>query len=157
MYDVYGIVKVEKCSNNKGLKLYLLVTSFLLYCLSVQRLGNPKMSVVYHSAPDINNNTCDTAPLDKLKYYSTNKPALPYITFICVISWFSQEQNQFLLGRQAFVWSLSRLLLVWGKCFPNIVITKMVYGKMCVPQFWTPIFIGCIYFNVVRMLYYHCI
>ena len=63
-----------------------------------------------------------------------------------VISWFSQEQNQFLLGRQAFVWSLSRLLLVWGKCFPNIIITKMVYGKMCVSQFWTPIFIdGNIY------------
>ena len=29
MYDVYGIVKVEKCSNNKGLQLYLLVMLFL--------------------------------------------------------------------------------------------------------------------------------
>ena len=26
MYDVYGIVKVERYSNNRGLQLYLLVT-----------------------------------------------------------------------------------------------------------------------------------
>ena len=48
-----------------------------------------------------------------------------------VINWFSQEQNQFLLRRQAFAWTLSRLLLVWGKCFPNIIITKMLYAKAC--------------------------
>ena len=64
MYNVYGIVKVEKCNNNKSLKLYILVTSFLLFCLSMQRLGNPKMSLVYHSALDINNNIHDTIPLD---------------------------------------------------------------------------------------------
>ena len=29
MYDVYGIVKVKKYSNNKGLQLYLSVTLFL--------------------------------------------------------------------------------------------------------------------------------
>ena len=32
-------------------------------------------------SPDINNNICDTVPLDKLKYYSANKQALPYITW----------------------------------------------------------------------------
>ena len=53
---------------------------FLLYHLSVQRLGNLKMNIVYHSAPNINKNICDTVPLDKLKYYSTNEPALLYIT-----------------------------------------------------------------------------
>ena len=32
--------------------IYTLVTSLsLLYCLSVQRLGNPKMSIVYCCAP----------------------------------------------------------------------------------------------------------
>ena len=40
---------------------------------------NLKMSIVYYSAPDINKNICDIVSLDKLKYYSTNKPALPYI------------------------------------------------------------------------------
>ena len=33
MYDVYGIVKVEMCSNNKGLQLYLLVTLFLMHLM----------------------------------------------------------------------------------------------------------------------------
>ena len=60
-----------------------------------------------------------------------------------VVSWFSHKQNQFLLRRQAFTWTLSRLHLVWGKCFPNFIIAKMLYGKMCVPQFWTPIFMIC--------------
>ena len=32
--------------------IYILVMPLsLLYCLSVQRLGNPKMSVVYHGVP----------------------------------------------------------------------------------------------------------
>ena len=56
MHDIYGIVKVEKCSNNKDSYLYLLVTLFLLYCLSVQRIGNPKTSIAYCNAPDINDN-----------------------------------------------------------------------------------------------------
>ena len=72
-----------------------------------------------------------------------------------VVSWFSQKQNQFLLRSQAFAWSLSRLLLVWGKCFPNIVITKMLYGKMCV-TFWTPIFIICIFNFGLWQGYHYC-
>ena len=32
--------------------VYILVMLLsLLYCLSVQRLGNPKMSIVHHGAP----------------------------------------------------------------------------------------------------------
>ena len=56
---------------------------------------------------------------------------------------FSQTEPIFALRRQAFTWTLSRLHLVWGKCFPNFIIAKMLYGKMCVPQFWTPIFMIC--------------
>ena len=44
--------------------MYTLVTSFLLFCLSVQRLGNLRMSIVYCSALDIINNIHDTIPLD---------------------------------------------------------------------------------------------
>ena len=62
MYDVYGIVEIEKCSDNKGLKLYPLVTSFLLFHLGVQRLGNMKLSIVHCSALDIINNLHDTIP-----------------------------------------------------------------------------------------------
>ena len=54
---------------------------FLLYCLSVQRQRNPKMSIVYCSAPNINDNKCDTVPIDKLKYYSANEPAMTYMTW----------------------------------------------------------------------------
>ena len=44
-----GIVIIRIYSCNKW--LYVLVTTLsLTYCLSVQRLVNPKMSIVYHSA-----------------------------------------------------------------------------------------------------------
>ena len=40
--------------------IYMLVMPLsLIYCLSVQRPGNPKMSIVYHGAP-IHINTYDT-------------------------------------------------------------------------------------------------
>ena len=39
------------------------------------------MSIVYCSASNIIDNICDTVPLEKLKYYSANKPALPYIAW----------------------------------------------------------------------------
>ena len=37
---------------------------FFKYHLNVWRLGNLKMSIVYCSALDINNNICDNVPLD---------------------------------------------------------------------------------------------
>ena len=49
---IYGVVIIEVHKCNK--ELYLSYTVALypsLYCLSVQRLGNPKMSVVYCGAP----------------------------------------------------------------------------------------------------------
>ena len=49
--------------------LYLRVMSFPLIHLSVQRLGNLKMSIVYHSALNIINIKCDYIPLDN----SSNK------------------------------------------------------------------------------------
>ena len=54
---------------------------FCLYHISVQRLGNPKMRIVYCSISNKINSICDTAPLDKFKYHSVNKPALLYITW----------------------------------------------------------------------------
>ena len=51
----------------------------------MQRLENPKMSVVYCSAPNKQylNNICDAIPLDNLSGISV--PALPYIT--CGLIW----------------------------------------------------------------------
>ena len=53
----------------------------LKYCLSVQKLGNPKLSIVYCSASNINNNICDTVPLDNSSNIVQIKPALQYITW----------------------------------------------------------------------------
>ena len=58
MYDVYGIVKVEKYSCNKG--KYFVSTSHIISL----RKRNPKMSIVYCSALNIINNTHDNIPLD---------------------------------------------------------------------------------------------
>ena len=73
---LYGIVIIEIYSCNKW--LYTLVVHLsLLYHLSVQRLGNPKMSIVYCGAP------LYTQP------YTPRQPyvlpiylALPYITWV---------------------------------------------------------------------------
>ena len=48
---IYGIVIIEICSYNKELYTYKVAYSFSLYCLSMQRLENPKTSIVYHGAP----------------------------------------------------------------------------------------------------------
>ena len=48
---LYGIVIIEMYSYNKELYTYKVTYSFSLYCLSMQRLENPKMSVVYCGAP----------------------------------------------------------------------------------------------------------
>ena len=48
---IYGIVIIEIYNYNKELYTYKVAYSFSLYCLSVQRLENPKTSVVYHGAP----------------------------------------------------------------------------------------------------------
>ena len=42
---------IEIYNNNKELYTYQVTYSFLLYCLSVQRLENLKMSIVYCGAP----------------------------------------------------------------------------------------------------------
>ena len=42
---------IEIYINNKELYTYKVAYSFSLYCLSVQRLENPKTSIVYCSAP----------------------------------------------------------------------------------------------------------
>ena len=60
--------------NNKELYTYIVAYSSFLYHLSMQRLENPEMSIVYGGAP-----TCNTLPLDNSKTYS--HPALPYITW----------------------------------------------------------------------------
>ena len=48
---MYGIAKIEINSCNKESYTYMvtLVSSFIP--ANTQRLGNPKMSIVYHSAP----------------------------------------------------------------------------------------------------------
>ena len=47
--------------------IYMLVVPLsLIYCLSMQRPGNPKMSVVYCGAPLYH----DPMPLDNLKTYT---------------------------------------------------------------------------------------
>ena len=51
LYIMYGIVIIKIYSCNKELYTYKIAYLSLLYCLSVQRLENPKMSIVYHSAP----------------------------------------------------------------------------------------------------------
>ena len=51
LYIIYGIVTIGICNSNKELYTYKVTHSFLLYCLSMQRLENPKMSIVYHGVP----------------------------------------------------------------------------------------------------------
>ena len=56
--------------------IYILVVPLsLLYHLSVQRLGNPKMSVVYHSVPS-DMQHCTPRQFQDLLIH----PSLPYIT-----------------------------------------------------------------------------
>ena len=83
MYFVYGIVKIEKYSCNKGENFVFMshvIPSILPKCVKTK--GNPKMSIVYCSALDMINNIHDNIPPGNLSRYSTDKPALPYIT-IC--------------------------------------------------------------------------
>ena len=78
LYILYGIVKVEAYSHNKGeYFVYIYVTFCLIYHLSEQRLGNPKTSIVYCSAPIQVKNIHDPIPLDKSKDHT----ALLYITW----------------------------------------------------------------------------
>ena len=51
MYNTYGIVKVEKYSYKKG--EYFVLISHVIFPI---KKGNPKMSVVYHGALNIDNN-----------------------------------------------------------------------------------------------------
>ena len=53
----------------------------LLYHLSMQRLGNLKVSIVYHSAPNTINNIYDTVTLDNSSIIVLVKLALPYISW----------------------------------------------------------------------------
>ena len=48
---IYGIVIAEIYSHNKELYTYKVAYLSFLYCLSMQRLDNPKTSIVYHGAP----------------------------------------------------------------------------------------------------------
>ena len=61
----YGIAEIEINSCNKESYTYkvTLVSSFIP--ANTQRLGNPKMSIVYFSAPT-HIYICDTLPLDNL-------------------------------------------------------------------------------------------
>ena len=61
----YGIAKIEINSCNKESYTYkvALVSSFIL--ANTQRLGNLKISIVYHSAPT-HIYICNTLPLDNL-------------------------------------------------------------------------------------------
>ena len=72
----YGIVIIEIYSCNKELYTYKVARFSLSYCLSMQRLENPKTSVVYHGAPIY---ICNTLPRDNPKICS--HLALPYISF----------------------------------------------------------------------------
>ena len=72
---IYGIVMIEiDNNNNKELYTCKVTYPFLIYHLSLQRLENPKMSIVYVVHPY----TYDTLPLDNSKTYS--HPSLLYIT-----------------------------------------------------------------------------
>ena len=51
LYIIYGIVIIKIYSCNKELYTDKVTYLSLLYCLSVQRLENPKTSIVYHGAP----------------------------------------------------------------------------------------------------------
>ena len=73
----YGIVIIEIYSCNKELYTYKVAWFSLLYCLSMQRLENPKTNIVYCGAPT-HTYICDTLPLDNPKIYS--HLALLYIT-----------------------------------------------------------------------------
>ena len=48
---IYGIVIIKIYSCNKELYTYKVAYLSLLYNLSMQRLENPKMSIMYCSAP----------------------------------------------------------------------------------------------------------
>ena len=74
---IYGIVIIKIYSCNKELYTFKVAWFSLLYCLRVQRLEKPKMSVVYCGAP-IYLYICDTLSLDNPKTHS--HLALPYIT-----------------------------------------------------------------------------
>ena len=51
LYIIYGIVIIKIYSCNKELYPYKVAYISLLYCLIMQRLENPKTSIVYHGAP----------------------------------------------------------------------------------------------------------
>ena len=58
MYDIYGIVKEEKYSCNKG-KYFVSISHIIL-----PNKGNLNMSIVYCGALDKINNICGTIALD---------------------------------------------------------------------------------------------
>ena len=73
---------VLKYSVNKDLLIVSIShILFPIYCLSVQILGDPKMSIVHCSAPTINNNIYDTVPLDNSSNIVQISQALLYITW----------------------------------------------------------------------------
>ena len=82
MYNLWYCNNRETYSYNKELYTYKVAYLSLLYCLSMQRLENPKTSIVYCSAPIY----MQHPTLDNSKTYS--HPALPYKTkyMLCVMS-----------------------------------------------------------------------
>ena len=61
----YGIVKIEIDSCNKESYTYKVALVSTFIPANIQRLGNPKMSIVYRSAPT-RIYICNTLPLDNL-------------------------------------------------------------------------------------------
>ena len=79
MHDVYGIVKLQKSSNNKGfiiVSVSHVIPSIPPKCAKTREPEDERCV----SQCTRHNNIRDTVPLDKLKYHSANKLALPYIT-----------------------------------------------------------------------------
>ena len=70
LWIIYGIVIIEIYNYNKELYTYKLTWFSLLYCLSMQRLENPKMSIVYCGA-SIYIYIWNTLPLDNLRLIHT--------------------------------------------------------------------------------------
>ena len=96
----YGIIKIEIYSCNKELYTYKVAWFSLSYCLSVQRLENPKMSIVYHGAPTYIY-ICDTLPLDNPKTHS--HLALPYITWGLIWDFKIQKKESLVLKKIYFL------------------------------------------------------
>ena len=80
----------------------MLVASLsILYCLSVQRLGNPKMRIVYCSAPSYMQHFAPT----QLQNLFTH-PALPYITWGLI--WYLKIMTKREIPAEKFYWTASK-------------------------------------------------